>query len=65
MKKKKKRCLQWRPKTKKLKKEVSEDQVNFKSGALGQAIAKAFHIAVNLRISIAHNYNADFMVTDD
>ena len=51
-------------KTKQLKKLASEDQVNFKPGASDQAIAKAFHIVVNLRISTAHSYNADFIVTD-
>ena len=32
---------------------------------MDQAIAKAFHIVLNSRISTAHSYNADFIVTDD
>ena len=43
-------------KMKQLKKAVSEDQVNFKSSTLDKAIAKAFHIFINLRISTAHSY---------
>ena len=52
-------------KTKQFKKAVSGDQVNLKSGTSDQAIAEAFHIIVNLRISTARSYNADFIVTDD
>ena len=48
-----------------VKKEVSEDQVNFESGTSDQAMGKAFHIVVNLRISTAHSHNVDFNVTDD
>ena len=50
---------------KQLKKVVSENQVNFKSGTLDQAIEKAFHIVLNLIIAIALSYNADFILTDD
>ena len=46
-----------------VKKVVSEDQVNFKSDTLDQAIAKDFHVVLNLRISTAL-VNADFIVTD-
>ena len=52
-------------KTKQLKKVVSEDQVNFKSDTSDQAIEKAFHIILNLIISTALSYNADFIVIDD
>ena len=52
-------------KTKQLKKVVTEDQVNFKSGILDQATAKTFHIFANLRITAAHSYNTYFIVSDD
>ena len=45
-----------------VKKVVSEDQVDFKSGTSDQAIAK--DVVLNLRISTAL-VNADFIVTDD
>ena len=47
-----------------VEKVVSKDQVNFKSGTSDQAIAKDFHVVLNLRISTAL-VNADFIVTDD
>ena len=47
------------------RKVVSVNEVNFKSGTLYQAKAKAFHIVLNLRISTAHSYNTDFIVTDN
>ena len=50
---------------KQLKKVFSEDQVNLNLGTSDLAIAKVFHIFVNFRISTAHTYNTDFIVTDD
>ena len=50
---------------KQLKKVFSEDQVNLKLDTSDLAIAKAFQIVVNFRISTTHTYNTDFIVTDD
>ena len=52
-------------KTKQLKKVVSENQVSCKSGRSEKAIAKTFHFVLILRISTAHSYNADFILTDN
>ena len=61
----KKKISPKKTKTKCLKEVLCKDQVIFKSGTSDQTIAKAFHNVVNLRISTAHSYNADFTVTNN
>ena len=61
----KKRSFQKRPRRNILKEVLCKDQVIFKPGTSDQTIAKAFHNVVNLRISTAHSYNADFIVTNN
>ena len=47
------------------KRNSSYGQINFKSDTSDQAIEKAFHIVLNLIISTALSYHADFIVNDD
>ena len=60
----KKKISPRKSKTKQFKKVVSEDQIHFKGDTSNQTIAKAFHIALNLKISSAHSHNADLIVND-